>query len=399
MKQEPINTKPLNLPELTFVERFLINRTGVEPDELVRKSHTEISRYSCSGAAIVLTTALAFISALYGLYTIFESSLVVYPAMIWAAIVYFLDKALICSWYKVSESNGSKAFMLGMRLSIALIISFIISAPLESALFHKEIALYHKQEITLTSQKLKQVNPVVEDLENKIKILEEEIKVKEKERKDAYDAYTKEVEGKAGSGIEGYGRIAKEKEEEFLKQDTKLKELELKNNALIDKYREQVEVEKSKLGEMNNSVVNAQEEATSLPSQIRILSAIAQKDETTWYIRLAITVLFAAVECFPILIKILVGSGPYERYLNQVEYMKLQKIEKFKTLTDELLKDISTNQLEKEVLIREFMQDWQDTVHTNFSSNSSKNSNDVATAEFTNKNNSTIDPYDTTRIN
>lgn len=345
----------------TFIEKFLISRTGTDP-EVLAQFPTEKARYVCMGTAITLTTVLAFLAALYGMYSVFENFLVVYGALLWAAVVYNLDKTIISGWHKISKGFWRKTGMIIGRLIIAITISLIISAPLESAIFHREIALFHKQETEKMCKSLTQTNAPIDEAEKKIQQLKDDTKLKQQQRDAAYEAHIKEAEGTAGTHIEGIGPVYKQKREEYLKQNRELEELKAKNQTLIEKYQQEVDSERQKIGDTNNTIINAQEETTGLPTQLRILSAISQTDRATWLTNLAITILFVLIEVAPILTKLLTGTGAYEHFLEQIELIQIEKNNEFKRLAKESIELMAHHpSMDKvqEQIVEQLVNDWQ----------------------------------------
>ena len=104
---------------------------------------TEHNKYAAIGATIFLTAVLATVSGGYALFTVFQS----YPhslgfSILWGVLIFNLDRFIVMSMKKRQRgwTNCVKEMLTATpRLVLAVLISFVITTPLELKIFEREI--------------------------------------------------------------------------------------------------------------------------------------------------------------------------------------------------------------------------------------------------------------------
>jgi hypothetical protein len=118
--------------------------------ELLEKCTNDHSRYQNIGASIVMTSILAWISMGFAMYSIFESFIACFLiGFVWACMIFVLDRTIVTSMRKpirgkivaqgqvvwgIQGSSKEWLFVL-IRFVIAILISMIITKPLEIKIF------------------------------------------------------------------------------------------------------------------------------------------------------------------------------------------------------------------------------------------------------------------------
>ena len=138
----------------TLLQRFLWWCAGVDKTLMLQCKH-EWAKYASMGATILLTGVLASISGGYALYTVFRNGNLdavdndaLIPAIafgiLWGTIIFNLDRYIITSFTKSSETNPAKRIGYDLlhatpRIIVALIIAITISKPIEVKMFENRL--------------------------------------------------------------------------------------------------------------------------------------------------------------------------------------------------------------------------------------------------------------------
>lgn len=139
---------------------FLIFCSGCDPDILTECPKSEKIKFGCIGATVLFTGVLACFSGGYAFYTIFQDLLLSIPlsmffGILWGAIIFNLDRYLVSSLKK--QGNIKRELLLATpRFLMAIIISVVVSKPLEVRIFQERIAtqIYdNKNDATLQAKK------------------------------------------------------------------------------------------------------------------------------------------------------------------------------------------------------------------------------------------------------
>ncbi|MEM6806305.1 MAG: DUF4407 domain-containing protein, partial [Bacteroidota bacterium] len=100
---------------------------------------SEHTKYVGIGATIFLTACLAVISGSFAIYTLVENALVAFMfGLLWGALIFNLDRYIVSSIRK----EGRPWFEIGLalpRLILAVLISVVITKPIEVELFNNQI--------------------------------------------------------------------------------------------------------------------------------------------------------------------------------------------------------------------------------------------------------------------
>lgn len=129
---------------------------------LLRMCPGDHSKYTGIGTVILFTAIMAFFSSSFALSYVFKpdkvtdnfSTIGIVAGVIWAAMIFFLDRFITNTMYSDGKvSIGKKELCSGMpRILIAIFLGIVISAPLELKIFNEEIDALMKEDIINNSE-------------------------------------------------------------------------------------------------------------------------------------------------------------------------------------------------------------------------------------------------------
>lgn len=277
------------------------------------------------------TGVLAFVSASYACYTIFDS---VIPAvlfgLIWGLMIFNLDRYLVSSMRK-SDSFWSNLVSASPRILLAVMIAIVISKPLEVKVFESEILSeieIMQQERYLSQEQIarSRFQPDIDAKKNRILALEVQLDSEKKRVESLLNEAIAEADGTGGSQMRNMGPIYRMKKKEA---DAAQREyLALKDSLapVLAGLSADLAVVESRsdatIAEMNETLL------TGLASRIEALGRLSQKSPVILWASIFITLLFIAIECSPILVKLITKKGPYDHMLVHLESKYQSKAER-----------------------------------------------------------------------
>jgi hypothetical protein len=328
-------------------ERFLWFCAGANTDLLVRCPHSDRVKYQGLGGVVFATAVLAFGSGSYAFYTVFSPkvdtaldksthwptvALAVAIGLIWAAIILNLDRFIISS---TGKGDGTDAITLGEfarsipRLAMAVIIGICISAPLEIRVLKPEIdgelsLEQQRYEEKLNERAEKETEQARSELSRKVDgaqhRLDESDAYFEKRRleiKDQLHQLELEAEGKTGSGIAGRGPAWQDKKDNLGRLEKQLEDdrstANTRNQAMradIEHWKGEIDSFRERLAEVKLQNLKRSKTLDGLMNRIQISHRIGG------YVPWFIMALLLAIECGPILFKLMLIKGAYD-YLEE----------------------------------------------------------------------------------
>ncbi|MEO0468764.1 MAG: DUF4407 domain-containing protein [Bacteroidota bacterium] len=149
--------------EMGPVKRFFFACAGAYL-RILEACPSEHTKYVGIGATIFLTACLAVISGSFAIYTLAESWWVAIPfGFLWGALIFNLDRYIVSSIRK----EGKTWHEIGLafpRMILAVLISVVITKPIEVELFHNQI------DASLLSYTGQRERTARRDLDNKLGI-------------------------------------------------------------------------------------------------------------------------------------------------------------------------------------------------------------------------------------
>lgn len=305
------NNLQANYSANTFLLKPLWFAAGADPYLLKKGTYSDQVKMACMGGTVYATALLAFISGSFAIKTIFftsdSSSLWPYVfGLVWGAIIFNLDRFIVSStppnigkvWYK-------KLLNALPRILMGLVISFVISKPLEIRIFEKDIDKIIAQEIDNEVKKVEDAKSKNDEFlinrQQEIIDIEKNIEEKKKDIKALEKEYDDERKGR--NGVRGVGLVALSFKSQMDAKGVELSKLE------EDLKNEKFELE-TRQDKLKNDALEAgksvREGMKSFVNQLKIAHSISPV--ISW----ALTILFIVLELTPIFFKLMMERAPYD---------------------------------------------------------------------------------------
>ncbi|TXF90616.1 DUF4407 domain-containing protein [Neolewinella aurantiaca] len=308
---------------MSSLKNFFLFCSGADLSILAQVPSDE-NKYLGIGATIFFTGVLAFVSAGYALYTIFDSvALSLLFGVGWGAMIFNLDRYIVSSMKSRGGFFGK--FMVALpRLAMAVLLALVISKPLELKIFEKEInaELIVMEQETFKTQEDRlsaRFTGRLAETESAISGLQAEIDAKTKARDAAAAAALAEADGSGGSGVRNMGPIYRAK---MAAAEQAQNELDATLAALqpqIDAQRAQANTLRSEMAEEASGLERGA--YGGIAARIDALDRLGQESEAILWASLFVTLLFVAIETAPIFTKLISPASPYDHLLHEHEHV------------------------------------------------------------------------------
>jgi hypothetical protein len=302
---------------------FFLFCSGVDRSILDQVPSDE-NKYVGIGGTIFFTGVLAFFSAAYALYTIFDSYfMAIIFGIIWGLMIFNLDRYIVSSMKSKGGFFGNFATALP-RLAMAVLLALVISKPLELKIFEKEI---NAELIAMEQETFKeQEDRIAARFEDRITTaeaeaarLQAEIDAKTAVRDEKVAAALAEADGSGGSGIRNMGPIYRAKKLEADQAQTELASLiALNQPQIIEKRQLAVDLR----GQIKEEITGLERTAFGgMAARIEALERLGRKSDAIYYASIFIMLLFIAIETAPIFTKLISPRSPYDHLLHEHEHV------------------------------------------------------------------------------
>ena len=318
------------------ISRFFWFCSGAHIPTL-EKHPTEHNKYFGIGATIFFTGLFAALSGGYAMYFVFSGGdfswlFALFFGIIWGLAIFNMDRYIVSSINKNASTN-KQILQATPRILLAIMIGVVISRPLELKIFDKEIK--ERLSVSYLNGQRAKIDTLNKAFDKKYTI--ELNKLKEaKARRDSLTAGIKSDQQKLNfeifgnkttetSGVMGYGPYAKRKEEELKQRQQNLDTLsqEVRNLERFVDGRKQFD------GLMTEKLYTKKQldSLTSIAGFADRNWALGQlsfnvdgtKDTNTAIAVTFIGLLFIFFECLPVFVKLMSGSGPYDKSVENIE--------------------------------------------------------------------------------
>ncbi|MDX9853919.1 MAG: DUF4407 domain-containing protein [Tenuifilaceae bacterium] len=299
---------------------------------LIERCPTDYNKYYGIGVIVFLTGVMATLSGGYAMFTVFNS---VYLALafglLWGFLIFSLD------WYIVSsirkQHNPKKEFIAALpRLILAILISVVISKPLEIKLFEKEI---ERQLLFVREAKTAEYNAAldnnyaeIEKLENQNKELQENLAKKEAYRNQLFSMVIAEAEGRSPTNQQGKGPVYREKKVELDRLDEDLYRLKASTANQQEQNNQRIAMLKLERDEQAKSAGVVNRNADGFLARLDAIGQLAKENPRVAFANWFIIILFIVIECSPVIVKLMSGRGPYDELLEAEEQEMSLSIQK-----------------------------------------------------------------------
>ena len=306
---------------MTNLQDILLFCSGVDRPTLDRVP-SDTTKYVGIGGTILFTGILAFCSAGYACYTIFDSyPLAVAFGVLWGLMIFNLDRYIVSSMK--SERGFFRNLLLATpRLGMAVLLALVISKPLELKIFEREIdeELVVMQQETYRTQETgirDRYAAALATEERELAALQTEVAGKTAARDAAEAAALAEADGTGGSGIRNMGPIyrAKQAAAAAARAELEATRAELApriaaKTAAVAALRQRVTDE---IGALDR------DDYGGLAARIEALDRLSRSSEAIALAVLFVTLLFVAIETAPIFTKLIAPRSPYDNLMAEHE--------------------------------------------------------------------------------
>lgn len=313
----------LSMQNIQSVQDFFLFCSGVDRT-ILEQCPSDRNKYAGIGATVFFTGLLAFFSSGYALYTVFETAWAAVPfGLVWGLMIFNLDRYIVMSM----KSNGRwwrDLFVALPRVALAILLALVISKPLEMKIFEKEInaeLVQMEQEVyKLQEDRVKtRYQDQIDNYRGQVEQWKSEIAAKTALRDTLVRMAAQEADGTGGSGQRNLGPIYKAKKQNADLADQELANLIAANQPLI---REKEAAIKDLEGSVQAEISNLERSRyNGLAARMEALERLGAKSKAILLASLFITLLFIAIECAPILVKLISYRSPYDYLLHQHEHV------------------------------------------------------------------------------
>jgi hypothetical protein len=291
--------------------------------ELLEKCPTERSRYNGIGGAIFFTGAFAALAAGYALYTVFDNVWIAIAfGIFWGLMIFNLDRYIISSMRK--ERSAWREFMMAApRIVLAIIISIVISKPLELRIFEKEILpeLAVMEQQAYAREEAEVINRFSDrdlQLKSELGIRYGQIEKLRQKRDELVKEAQAEADGTGGSRKKNLGPIYKLKKADADKAEQDLQNALRESASGMRAIQERVKQNDSlKIAALQALKFSKRDgPAARMEAMERISGQSPAIRLASWFILL----LIIAIELAPVFVKLMTSRGPYDNLLGIEEH-------------------------------------------------------------------------------
>jgi hypothetical protein len=309
-------------PTMPNIKQFLLYCSGADAS-ILEKCPSDENKFVGIGGTVLFTGLLAFFSASYAVYTVFDNYFFAFVfGLIWGLMIFNLDRYIVASMKK--RGTFGKDFAIAFpRLLMAVLLALVISKPLELKIFEKEInaeLLVMEQEVYKVQESTIQDRydaPIRAHLD-RIKTLQSEIDAQAALRDTLALMALREADGTGGSGNKNLGPIYRAKKADANKAEDELKAIKVRTLPIIAEQ----EVAVTELDQLMKADIAGLKRGAygGLAARMEALHRLGQESDAIYYASIFIMLLFVAVETAPIFVKLISPRSPYDYLLYSYEH-------------------------------------------------------------------------------
>lgn len=314
------------------MNRFFVWCSGADVRTVLSCESSEQNKYINVGMVVFFVALLASLSATFFVTYAFDRSIdpdiqltYVLVGLLWGLVIISLDRSIVATINK-EDTIKKQLINASPRFLIAVFIGLVISTPLEMKIFSKEIndklrQIIYDQNVSGSGDLLKSKKEILDAKSQELATLNEE-------KNFAYNRFRSEIRG-GTTGWVGYGPKAKDFESKYdlSARDYNAKKLE------VDSARLELKELRDRLGTVDS--VTDEDIAKMAGVEMRVKALYSLN-----FSHLIITFLFILFETLPMIVKLMMAKGNYERFVrDQKELFESAIIDDFnrkKERTDEL---------------------------------------------------------------
>lgn len=286
------------------------------------------------GAAIFMTSLLAFCTGTYAFYKISNNTFLSFIiGLVWGTMIYVLDRNIVASMAYTGEKHRVRQLCMtvGMRLLISIFIGVVISTPIEMLIFSGKIDEFKEfeHEQFVKNEIASYQHEISKHLEAKKERIAVELHdIQQLMKKEAADP---SVPGR-GPRWESY--FAREK---LIMDRADENQYELDNvSSLIEAKRKEFQDKAEKKWKRHENFFDLSTDlailykvTASTTTNEEVVNPALPKDNTMFFCRIFITVFFVLLEVIPVITKLFFKPGDYDKKMVRWAYLiaKLHRIE------------------------------------------------------------------------
>ncbi|MFM8410707.1 MAG: DUF4407 domain-containing protein [Alphaproteobacteria bacterium] len=328
--------------------RLLWYSAGADAQLLMRSPESDRVKYQGIGGVVLTTGVLAFISGSYAFYSVFgprsESAIASEPldrralwmalaaGAVWAAIIYNLDRLIVSS---TGKGDGTERLTLKElagalpRILMAILFAIVLSAPLELRILKPEIdsalageqkeyerQLNEKSELVFEGQK-RELLAKRDGAQARLDQRPVEFEKRRQEILKQRQALEMEAEGLSGSRKAGRGPAWQDKSSNLDRMQKELDEWKAAVAAQDEPIRQDIARYVRDLEDIDSRLKATREQNSHRAAHLDgLLKRIEISHKIGGMVPWMIALLLLAIECGPILFKLMMSTGAYE-YLSE----------------------------------------------------------------------------------
>lgn len=321
----------------SFLNEFLWSCAGVDKP-LLRMSSQDYAKKAGLGGTILVTALMAMLSGGYAIYTVFQESdiadkawlIAILFGIFWGVLIFNLDRYMVNSMYTDGKSSISrKEFLSGLpRIIMAILLGMVISTPIELLIFNGKINSYIEEQAQIKMANAKKTYE--SDAQYLAASAEYKKEIKELKRIDSlYDVQDKRVEQYRKDLNDemktGFFKRSEAKEAQLSYAQAQLQEIKNNRNTCQDKLQTWRIKLDSLMNKAEMSGAQLSEEDKGLATRIQALMKVS-KEHGLWLPRILIAILFIFLEIVPVLSKMMMPNGKYDKWLDKESDLTSLKI-------------------------------------------------------------------------
>ncbi|MCI4650456.1 DUF4407 domain-containing protein [Phaeodactylibacter sp.] len=316
---------------MSKVKQFLLYCSGADT-AILEKCPTDENKFIGIGGTVLFTGLLAFFSAGYAVYTVFDNYFFAFVfGLIWGLMIFNLDRYIVASMKK--RGTFWKDFAIAFpRLLMAVLLALVISKPLELKIFEKEInaellvmeqEVFKDQEATIQDRYQSSIQAHLDRIQG----LQTEINTQAAIRDTLALMALKEADGTGGSGNKNLGPIYRAKKADADKAEAELQTIKMRALPLIAEQEAAV----TELDSMMKADIAGLERGAygGMAARMEALHRLGSESDAIYWASIFIMLLFIAVETAPIFVKLISPRSPYDYLLYNYEHeFEMDNLEK-----------------------------------------------------------------------
>jgi hypothetical protein len=338
----------------SILYRFLIRCAGSDEDILKRCPRSEHIKHAGFGSLVLVPATLGLFSMTYAISTFVEKPyLYIMAGLTWACIVFIFDRFIISTFRK-------KDSILKDAVSITFLSRVVFSAFVGIAVAHPLVLLYFHQSIDVNMDEVahakvdsienvfqlqkKNYQVEIDTLDRNLKGISDTIHLQERILHDEIKGVVRgddRTTGKAGEGPTFKYDTAYLNRLYYALAQTKISNERKKadnNNEII------------KLDSARNSKINKLTFSRDYLEREEALSRLSGSSSiikiTTWFL----IIFFILVDILPVTWKGLTSKGPYDEYLNEIEFRIKNEVQE-KMIDSETKLEIHKRNRERDIAV------------------------------------------------